>query len=176
MNYAQIREMDISNGRGIGVSIFIQGCSFHCKGCFNPETWDFTGGKPFTNKELSFILNELNNSYISRFSILGGEPLDELNILDVAELIWEVHQEHPEKEIWLWTGFEWEKLLQLYPNVPSLEFILHNVDYIITGPFIQEEKDLTLKWRGSRNQRIIKCAESVRRYDTQGTIAPVLML
>lgn len=154
MRYNTIRKMDVSNGEGIGVSLFVQGCSKHCKGCFNPNTWSFEGGKPFTQKTLKTILTLLSKPYITRFSILGGEPLEEQNYVELANLIRSVHAVKPEIKIWIWTGKQIEEL-QKSEN-KNLKYILDHIDYLIDGPFIEEEKDLQLQWQGSRNQRVIK--------------------
>lgn len=157
MRYAQIRKTDISNGSGIGVSLFVQGCSRRCKGCFNPETWDFEGGKPFTQETLETIIALLNKPYITRFSILGGEPLEKQNYSTLANIIKEVRKIEPEPEIWIWTSKTYDELLsEVYEEKdPDLTYILQSVHKLIDGPFIEEEKDFTLKWRGSRNQKVI---------------------
>lgn len=154
MRYAQIRKMDISNGEGIGVSLFIQGCSQHCKGCFNPETWDFQGGKIYHPETTEKIMELLNKPYIIRFSILGGEPLEYKNLFELSCLINKIKSTYPHIKIWMWTGFLLEDLEEKSLTNPYLDYVLSNIDVLVDGPFIQEEKDITLKWRGSRNQRI----------------------
>lgn len=165
MRYASIRKMDISNGEGIGVSLFVQGCPIHCKGCFQPETWDFDGGKVYTNEQEIQIFHLLEQKHIERFSILGGEPLAPRNIWELFLLCSQIKNIFPDKKIWLWSGYTWEQLQdrmnntnKLWPEIDSdtyLKPLLEQLDYLIVGPFIEEEKDLTLKWRGSRNQQVL---------------------
>lgn len=152
MRYAQIRKMDISNGEGVGVSLFVQGCHFHCPGCHNPEQWSFSGGKEYTINTESRILELIEPEYITRFSILGGEPLEKCNWLDLAALITAIKSKKPSIKIWLYTGYELDNLAS--NNNPLLQTILLNVDYIVDGQFVQEEKDITLQFRGSGNQNI----------------------
>ena len=166
MRYAQIREMDISNGEGIGVSHFVQGSKFHCKGCFNSETWDFNGGKEWTDEVRDNFIELVNKPYIKRVSILGGEPLDPKNIKDVSKLISKIRKKYKERKIiWLYTGFDIEKLVHICTEQKEneinidyckcLEFILENIDVIIDGQYIEEQKNMNLKWKGSSNQRTI---------------------
>ena len=150
MRYNQIRECDIANGRGIGISVFIQGCpSPHCKGCFNPETWDFCGGKEWTKEVENKFFEIANKPYIKRISLLGGECLAENNIVDVTVLARKCKEMFPEKEIWLWSRYDFETYIS------KLE-ITQYVDYIIDGQFIEELKDTSLLYRGSSNQNIWK--------------------
>lgn len=160
MRYNKIRKMDISNGEGVRVSIFVQGCHFHCKGCFNPETWDFEGGKEFTHNTLATLLDLCSNETRKGLSILGGEPLNDENyqgVLDIAKEFKE-YKHTKNKDIWLWTGYEIENILW---NDEKKE-ILQYVDYIVCGPFIEKEKNLKLKWAGSNNQRWIDVKETLR--------------
>lgn len=167
MKYNAIVLEDIANGDGVGVSLYVQGCPHHCPGCFNPETWDFDSANcfEFDSVAVNTIIARLNKPYVNHLSILGGVPLESRNLFSLACFIKQVKDNCPDKEIWLWTGYTWEilqEIIQTTNNTGYLEYILRNVDYLIDGPYIQEQKDLTLKWRGSRNQRIIKSAESVR--------------
>lgn len=161
MRIASIRSMDISNGIGIGVSLFTQGCHFHCKNCFQPETWNFNGGKEYTEETKETILKLLEPEYITRCSVLGGEPLEERNWLDLADLLVSIKREHPDIKIWLYTGFTYEGLEHLmYPNIPGsdknlLYTILKNVDILVDGQFQEDKKDLTYPFAGSTNQRAI---------------------
>lgn len=157
MRYAQIRNMDVSNGEGLGASLFVQGCHFHCKGCHNPEQWSFDGGKLYTKKEEAAILEIIDKSYIKRFSILGGEPLETSNLSELICLIKKIKQKRPDIKIWLYTGYTWEEL-QNNSN-EAIKEILNNIDVLIDGQFIEEEKDLSLRFRGSRNQRLIYLAK-----------------
>lgn len=157
MRYAKIRKMDISNGEGIRVSLFVQGCSFHCKNCFNQETWDFNGGKEFTTEEVDKIIKLANKDYIAGLSILGGEPLHPNNIESVSMLCEYFKFKYPEKTIWIWTGFKYEDILKKENNYNIFNYI----DVLIDGQFEEDKKDLTLKWRGSSNQRVIDCKKSL---------------
>lgn len=168
MRYAKIRKMDISNGKGIGVSLFVQGCDFHCQGCFNSETWDFNGGKEFTEETINQIIDLCKPEYITRLSILGGEPFHPYNIETVLKLCVEFKKHYPSKQIWVWTGYTKDKLDRRLINYSlekdnSYDMAVRNslralsyIDYIIDGRFEQDKKDLTLMYRGSSNQRIWK--------------------
>lgn len=156
MRYAQIRKMDISNGEGVGVSLFVQGCHFHCKNCFNPETWDFNGGKLFTKKEEEYFINIAKRPYIDFISILGGEPLAQYKDDTLLNLLKRIKNELPDKKIYMWTGFIFESL-----NEKQKE-ILSYIDILIDGQFVDELKDFKLKLRGSSNQRIIDVKKSLK--------------
>lgn len=157
MKYAKIRKMDISNGEGVRVSLFVQGCSFHCKNCFNQETWDFNGGKEFTTAEIQKIIELANKDYIAGLSVLGGEPLHPNNIESVSMLCQYFKFKYPKKSIWVWTGFKYEDILKMGKNYNIFGYI----DVLVDGQFEEDKKDLTLKWRGSANQRVIDCKKSL---------------
>ena len=157
MKYSKIRKMDISNGEGVRVSLFVQGFSFHCKNCFNPETWDFNKGKEFTTIEVNKIVQLANKDYINGLSILGGEPLHPKNIESVSMLCEYFKYKYPYKTIWLWTGFRYEDILKRENNYNIFNYI----DILVDGQFEEDKKDLTLKWRGSSNQRVIDCKKSL---------------
>lgn len=157
MRYNKIRKMDISNGEGVRVSLFVQGCSFHCKNCFNQETWNFNGGKEFTMAEIQKIIELANKDYIAGLSVLGGEPLHNNNVDEVFHIVATFKEKFPNKDIWLWTGFKFEDAIK----DSKRKFILRNVDVLIDGQFEEDKKDLTLKWRGSSNQRVIDCKKSL---------------
>lgn len=175
MRYAQIRSMDISNGEGVGVSLFVQGCPFHCKNCFNSETWDFSEGKEWTEKTKNKFMELIDRPYIKRVSFLGGECLAEQNLDEVLNLTQQIRISYPEKTIWLYTGFEWNSLMSkiCQPTFPDKDFeriieihkkrkeIISNVDVLVDGEYIDEQKDLTLKWCGSRNQHVIDVKQSM---------------
>ena len=170
MRYASIRNLDISNGEGVGVSLFVQGCPFHCKNCFNSETWDFNGGKEWTKETKNKFMKLIDRPYINRISVLGGEPLAEQNLDEVLSLIKEIHISFPEKTIWLYTGFKIEDIIKQeqyekvsgIPDVWSKRWeIITNVDVLVDGEYIDEQKDLTLKFRGSRNQNCIDVKQSL---------------
>ena len=158
--YAGIIYDDIANGTGFGAVFFIQGCPHHCPGCQNPQTWYFNGGKEFTIDTITELMDYFEeNPFATRLSISGGEPLantDENYILtDVIANIFK--NRYPLNQIWLWTGYRFEDLNQYQKHS------LRNVDVLIDGPFIEAEKDLTLAFRGSKNQRILDCQESIRQ-------------
>lgn len=157
MRYAQIRSMDISNGSNIGVSLFVQGCLFHCKGCFNSETWDFNGGKEWTNEVKDKFLDLVSKPYIKRVSILGGEPLATQNSHEVFLLCSEIKRKYPDKKLWIYTGNTYENLSreQLKPVILA--------DVLVDGQFIDELKDLSLKFRGSSNQRLIDVQKTLKK-------------
>lgn len=151
MNYSKIRKMDISNGPGVRVSVFVQGCTFNCRNCFNPETHDFNGGKPFTTEEVETIIRLASRDYIRGLSVLGGEPLHPKNIESVSMLCEYFKTKYPEKTIWLWTGFKYEDIIKRN----DLHNIFDYIDVLVDGQFEEENKDLTLKYSGSSNQRVI---------------------
>ena len=157
MNYGQILKADAANGTGIRVSLFVSGCTNHCKGCFQPETWDFNYGKPYTKETEDFILGELSKSFYQGLTILGGEPFEPENQPEVVALIRRIKTELPEKDIWMFTGFTYEADLQRgqrkYTEVT--DEILDAIDVLVDGRFILEQKNITLNFRGSSNQRII---------------------
>lgn len=204
MRYAQIRSMDISNGEGVGVSLFVQGCDRHCFNCFNSETWDFNSGKEWTEETKNKFMELIDRPYIRRISILGGEPLAEQNLDDVLSLIKEIREKYsisqnpnsenigksrvledenskeirisyPEKTIWLYTGFEWDSLVSkiCQPTFPDKDFehiieihkkrkeIISLCNIVIDGEYIDEQRDITLKWRGSSNQKVIDVKQSL---------------
>lgn len=153
MRYAQIRRLDISNGDGVGASIFVQGCNIHCKGCFNQSTWNFCGGKEYDKEAEDKVKSCLQNPNIVRFSILGGEPLCKANRAGVLSIIKMVRELRPDVKIYCWTGNTFENLKA--ENDPVLEEIFSNIDILIDGPYKENLRDLNLKFRGSSNQRIL---------------------
>lgn len=169
MRYAQIRSLDISNGEGIGVSLFVQGCPFHCRNCFNPETWDFNGGEKWTEETKNKFLELIDRPYIKRVSILGGEPLAEQNLNDVLSLVQEIRISFPEKTIWLYTGYDFQEIFRGESSCISKKGlndfkrrqIIKLCDVIVDGEYIDEQRDITLKWRGSSNQRVIDIKQSL---------------
>ncbi len=155
MRYNLIRKMDIADGPGVRVSIFVQGCEFHCKNCFNKETWDFSKGKEFTDEVIARILELAEPEYIQGLSILGGEPLHPKNIDGTIKLAKAFREKFPDKDIWIWTGF-------LYENIVNKD-ILNYVDVIVDGQYQEELHDFRLKYRGSSNQRVIDVPKSVKK-------------
>lgn len=164
MRYSKIREMDISNGEGVGVSLFVQGCHFHCKGCFNQETWDFDGGYPWTHQIEDKFLALADKPYIKRVSILGGEPLCDENVIDVSNLIKKIKTEYPDKLIWLYTGYDFSEIMKSAEFGASYYDLLRkhcvlNVDVVVDGKFQIENQDIYnehIVWAGSTNQRVIR--------------------
>ena len=155
MRYARVRKMDISDGPGVRVSIFFQGCPFHCKNCFNPETWDFSGGEEFTKEVMDRVIELGAAPQIKGLSILGGEPLDDKNIEGALELAKAFKSAYPSKTIWLWTG-------NLFENKKDKE-IMKYLDVIVDGQYQDELRDPRLKWKGSSNQRVIDVAKSLKK-------------
>ena len=147
MNYAGIITNDIANGPGVRVSLFVSGCRNQCTGCFNPETWDFSYGKPFTKETENTILDALRPSWIQGLSILGGEPTEPENEEALVPFLKRVRAELPDKDIWLYSGRTYETLKN--------DALLKLADVLVDGPFVQAQKDMRLAFRGSRNQRII---------------------
>ena len=157
MNYGQIMIADSANGIGMRVSLFVSGCRNHCKGCFQPETWDFHYGYPFTSEVEQQLMDELSHSYYDGLTILGGEPFEPENQPEVARLIQRVRRELPEKTIWMYTGYTYEKDLLSggYRYTDVTDTILDNIDILVDGRFVEEQKNIRLRFRGSENQRII---------------------
>ena len=154
MHYCKIKTDDIANGPGVRVSLYVSGCPHRCKGCFNPETWDYNAGKPFTEKEIQKIIDSLKPEYISGLSLLGGEPLAEQNRKEVALLVQRVKELFPDKTIWCWTGFLYEDLLSEKVKDKNLSYLLDTLNVLIDGPFIESQKDLSLRYCGSKNQKV----------------------
>lgn len=152
MNYAQIRSLDIANGEGVGVALFVSGCPFHCEGCFNQEAWDYDYGNKFTWDTMEQIMDLVNKPYIQRISILGGEPLAEKNVINIGGILRTLYHNFRDKKIWLYSGYTYEEL-----SVTQLVAASY-ADVLVDGRFIEEQKDLQLKFRGSRNQRVIDIA------------------
>lgn len=202
IRYASMRSMDISNGEDIGVALFVQGCHFKCKNCFNSETWEFAGGKEWTLEVKDKFLKLLDKPYIKRLSILGGEPLAEENLDDILDLVTganihyntqqnialndkikhnilccnpdEIRLSTPRKSIWIYTGYEWDHIFdpQWHYHPQTMEKlslsrwkrqqIVSQCDVLVDGRYIENQRDITLKWRGSRNQRVIDIQKSLR--------------
>lgn len=158
MRYAGIDKFEICNGSGIGVSLFVQGCPLHCKGCFNPETWYEYGGNEFTEDTLNEFISLADRHYIKRISILGGEPLADFNIDSTISILKVLRQKFGEsKTFWLFTGYNMDEI----KLDKKKQEVIKLVDYLVYGRFIQELRDITLKFRGSRNQRILDCKNTI---------------
>ena len=204
MRYASIRELDISNGEGVGVALFVQGCPFnpHCYNCFNPDTWDFNGGKEWTPDIKEKFLELIDRPYIKRVSILGGEPLADENLNGVLDLVTEINKRYnmpqdivcnnnsdhnilngntdeirlslPNKSIWIYSGYIWQDIFMNEQDEPfeyEKEFmlmakrqaILRQCNVIVDGRYIDSQRDITLKWRGSKNQKCIDIQQSLQQ-------------
>lgn len=159
MNYMDIKFPDTANGPGIRVSLFVSGCHHHCKGCFNPESWDFHAGKPFDQEAKDRIREILKNPYVSGLSLLGGEPMDPANAGDVAAFVRELREEFSKLNVWCWTGYTLERIL--YDNDSSQMDLLGQLDVLVDGQFEEHLKNIALKFRGSENQRIIDCRKTL---------------
>lgn len=158
MRYAGIIKNDIAAGEGVNVSFFVQGCPIHCPGCHNPQTWNFDGGKEFKLETVNEIIDAIKANGIQRnLSIMGGEPLCKENLFLVNLIVSTVLEEFPDIKIYVWTGYTYEELLDR--NDQILNDLLKKIDYLIDGPFLLEERDITLAMRGSRNQRILNMKE-----------------
>ena len=167
-NYAKIKQWDVANGEGIRTSIFFSGCEFHCRNCFNQDIWDFDVGEPFTREVYETKIKPTINEHIAGISILGGEPMHPRNIEATYRLVNWFKQDFPNKNIWVWSGYTMEDLMYFkpYTNGYQREYVslaLRNIDVLVDGQYIEEQRDLTLKWRGSKNQRVIDVQESLKK-------------
>ena len=156
MRYNKVRKMDISNGPGVRVSIFMQGCTFHCKNCFNPETHDFMGGEEFTEDTIDQVLKLCENANVEGLSILGGEPMHPMNIEGTTELAKKFKEKFPNKNLWAWSGFKFDRDLKDKEVVKYL-------DVLVDGQYMDDLHNPTLKWKGSSNQRVINVQESLKQ-------------
>lgn len=161
MNYANIKDCDIADGPGVRVSLFVSGCRHHCKGCFNAETWDFNFGQLYTEETEEELIQLLKPDFIQGFTLLGGEPFEPENQVVLVHLLKKIRKMYPQKDIWCYTGYLYDVDLveggKVFTNVTKE--MLSYVDVLVDGEFIEAEKDLSLEFRGSRNQRIVKREE-----------------
>ena len=168
MRYASMRSLDISNGENVGVSLFVQGCHFHCYNCFNSNTWDFDSGKEWTEETENKFMELINRPYIKRISILGGEPLADENVVTINTLLTQIKKDFSNKIIWIYSGYTWEQIFDNHQHVEVLSInknrqdVIFNSDILVDGRFINSKKDITLKWRGSSNQRVIDIKKSIK--------------
>ena len=164
MNYGEIKKVDIANGEGVRVTLFVSGCRHHCKGCFNADTWDFNYGKPFTEETEQIILDSLSPSYIKGLTLLGGEPLEPENQKALLPFLKKVREQYPNKDIWCYTGFTFEDdLLKCSrAKIEETDEFLSLIDVLVDGKFIEELKNISLRFRGSSNQRIIDVKASLK--------------
>lgn len=165
MNYAEIKQYDVANGTGVRVSIFVSGCTHHCKHCFNEETWDFNYGRPFSETEVNQILEYLKPDYVAGLSVLGGEPFEPSNQEGLLPLLQAVRKEYPQKDIWCYTGYLFDKqiLEDMCGKSGVTRQMLSCIDILVDGRFVEEKKNLKLRFRGSENQRIIDVKKSLER-------------
>lgn len=170
-NYAKINKNDIANGPGVRVSVFFSGCEHYCKGCFNSEAWDFNYGKEFTDKTLLEISNAMKPDYIKGITILGGEPMHPKNIVALCTLLSHIDVTHPDKNVWVYTGYTYEELIGRislnyldFKVAEATRFVLKNcIDVLVEGRFIEELKDISLRFRGSSNQRLIDMKSTLEK-------------
>ncbi len=163
MNYSEIKYFDIANGAGIRTTLFVSGCRHHCKGCFNPDTWAFEAGRPYSREVESQILSNLEPAYVDGLTLLGGEPFEPESQDVLIALLERVRAERPGKNVWAYSGFTWEQLTQgpSRAHTNHVMQMLSMVDVLVDGPFVLEQKDITLRFRGSSNQRIIDVRRSL---------------
>lgn len=163
MNYASIKDCDIANGPGVRVTLFVSGCTHHCKGCFNQEAWDFNYGQPFTQETIDQILNMLKPSYVRGLTLLGGEPFEPQNQGPIVELLRQIKAVYPEKSIWAFSGFLFDRdiLSGRLGGWETTKEYLSYLDVLVDGPFVEAKKDLMLRFRGSSNQRLIDVPKSL---------------
>ena len=165
MNYATIKNCDIANGPGVRVSLFVSGCTHHCKGCFNEVAWDFDYGQPFTQETIDEILNMMKPNYIKGITLLGGEPFEPQNQPALVDLLRQIKATYPEKSIWAFSGYLFDKDIlpgKLGDPAVTKEFLSY-LEVLVDGRFVMEKKDLSLRFRGSSNQRIIYVPSSLER-------------
>lgn len=168
MNYADIKRVDVANGPGVRVSLFVSGCTHYCKNCFNRETWDFHYGKAFTSHTIEEILSYLEPDYIKGLTLLGGDPLEPENQEGLLPLLRAVRERFPKKTIWCFTGctFEEDILGRMWQECPYTPEFMSYIDVLVDGEFVEELKDLSLKFKGSSNQRTICVPESLEKKET----------
>ncbi len=170
MYYADIKKTDIANGPGVRLSLFVSGCTHHCKGCFNEETWDFHYGKEFTEQTMNDFLTELGKPYYCGITLLGGEPFEHSNQIGLLPLVRKVRQLYPEKTIWCFSGYLFDRDIveTMCKKWPETKELLSYIDVLVDGEYVQDLYDISLRFRGSSNQRIIRVADSLQK----GTIVP----
>ena len=167
MNYANIKKYDVANGVGVRVSLFVSGCTHHCKGCFNAEAWDFSYGQPYTEATEEEILAALSHEYIAGLSLLGGEPFEPQNQRALLPLLRKFRERYPQKSVWCYSGYTLETdILAGRAHCVATDEMLSYIDILVDGEFVEEKKDLKLRFRGSSNQRII----DVKRTLSEGTV------
>lgn len=175
MNFSTIKDCDIANGIGVRVTIFVSGCTNHCKNCFQPQTWDFNYGKELTEEKEDKLIDMLRPSYINGLTLLGGEPMEPKNQPGILHLVEKVRKELPEKNIWCYSGFTFEKLMTPgeYPHTEITEKLLRKIDVLVDGRFVEELHSVALRFRGSSNQRIIDLKKTFDNGDTNVVLADI---
>ncbi|MBQ8730755.1 MAG: anaerobic ribonucleoside-triphosphate reductase activating protein [Lachnospiraceae bacterium] len=165
MNYADIKQYDVANGPGVRVSLFVSGCTHHCKGCFNSVTWDFNYGNPFTQLEIDNIIKYMAPAYVSGITILGGEPFEHVNQQGLLPLLRKIREIYPNKSIWCFTGYTFDEDIcnRMMNEWEETKELISYIDVLVDGKFIEELKNLSLRFRGSSNQRIIMVQESLEK-------------
>jgi len=162
MNYADIKNCDVANGPGVRISLFVSGCTHHCKNCFNPETWDFNYGKPFGQEQIDTILELLSPDHIQGFTLLGGEPFEPVNQKGLLPLLKAIRTKYPQKDIWCFSGYLFEEITDMCRNQTETKEMLSYLDVLVDGRFMEDKKDLSLRFKGSSNQRTILVKESIK--------------
>lgn len=164
MNYASIKRMDVANGPGVRMSLFVSGCTHYCKNCFNQEAWDFEYGEPFTEKEIEKIVDYVSGDYIAGLTLLGGEPLEPANQKGLLSLLRRMREVCPKKSVWCYTGYDFEKdiLGRMMNEIEEMREFLSYIDVLVDGEYIEELHKFSLRFKGSSNQRIIMVQESLR--------------
>ncbi len=163
MYYGTLKKCDIANGAGVRVTLFVSGCTNHCPGCFQPQTWDFTYGQPYTTDTQREIIDELQKPYVRGLTVLGGEPFEPENQRQLVKLLRQVKENYPEKDVWVFSGFTLDgELLRegSHPRCEVTDEMLGYIDVLVDGRFVEELKDISLQFRGSRNQRVIDMNET----------------
>mgnify|MGYP001054684690 FL=1 len=156
MRYGNIKKCDIANGIGVRTVLFVSGCTHHCKGCFQPETWDFSYGEPYTKETENEIVESLRPSYINGLTLLGGEPFEPANQRELVGLLRRIRRELPDKTVWAFSGYTWEELTgQSRARCEVTEEMLSMIDVLVDGEYMEEKRNISLRFRGSENQRLI---------------------
>lgn len=173
MNYHKIEKTSIANGEGIRVVLWVSGCSLHCRGCQNPQSWSFNSGKPFDAMAKKELFEALDKDYIQGITFSGGHPLEDANVKEIYELMVEVKERFPEKDIWLYTGYTWDYIFHRaitdnfdFERDQIIDYqkkIVSMCNVVVDGKYIEELRNLTLKWRGSSNQRVIDVQKSLTK-------------
>lgn len=168
MYYGNIKNTDIANGNGVRVSLFVSGCTNHCEECFQPETWDFNYGKPFTEETRAALFDMLSPEYINGLTVLGGEPFEPKNQCELLPFLKNVKEKFPTKDIWVFTGFTLDELQKegSYPRCEHTDEMLSLIDVLVDGRFEKDKKDISLKFRGSSNQRILDLQSTLKNKNT----------